>query len=458
MRHASVVVGLLALTRRALGQTHLVHVASALARELHLGLDELRALRLPVDLLEAFPYWRSGSTSGFHAPSRRFSLAAEAASLPIPAVRLHIAPSSGGAPIVLTLLGDLARRLDPSTRLVMLVDPDTDPSEIRRMARIVLRDGRPVRFVSADFGTIFARDNAMAARDARGRPVLLIPRTLRTAVDSDARPLDVRATERNLGVRVVRSSLHWHGGNILFDGTTLAVGADTVAENVTRLGLSQSEVIDILGAEFGHDVTVLGNPASGSFDDEHNRISSSGQASYHLDLDVVLFGRTRARQPTALVADLRAGLTFLPGVLARHGSDAAPCLATGRAKAFLADEYRLTARQRMPILGAYAEALASRGYRVLRVPQLQTRSTQEGPGGSLARDLVYCNVLPGLNRGRPALHYTPWEVPRLDAAAVRVFRSAGVRPVPISRTAYLASAMMDRAAGLRCFCGTLPVT
>ena len=66
-------------------------------------------------------------------------------------------------------------------------------------------------------------------------------------------------------------------------------------------------------------------------------------------------------------------------------------------------------------------------------------------------------ALPGLHRGRPAVYYTPWEVPRLDAAAVRVFRSAGVRPVPISRTAYLASAMMDRAAGLRCFCGTLPL-
>jgi hypothetical protein len=438
-----------------LGRTHLVQVASVLARELHLGLDELRALRLPVDLLESFPHWRSGSTAGFRPPARRLLLAAEAAAQPIRALRLHIAPSSGGTPIVLTLLGDLARRLDPSTRLVTFVDPDADLSEIRRMARVAVKGSRLVRFISADFGTIFARDNAMAARDARGHPVLFIPRTLRIAGDSDASPLDVRATERKLGVDVVRSGLYWHGGNILFDGITLAVGADTIAENVTRLGLSQSEVVDVFEAELGHEITVLGNPARRRFDHEHNRMRSSGQASYHLDLDVVLLGRTRARRPTALVADLRAGLTFLPGVLARHGSDASPYLASRRAMSLLATEYRLAARRQAPILAAYAEALAGRGYRVLRVPQLQTRATQEGPGGLLARDLVYCNALPGLNRGRPAVYYTPWKVPMLDAAAIRVFRSAGVRPVPISRTAYLASAMMDRAAGLRCFCGTL---
>jgi hypothetical protein len=456
VRHASTVVGLLSLTRRALGHTHLVHVASALARELHLGLDELRALRLPVDLLEAFPHWRSGSTSGFRPPSRRFALAAEGAAQPIPALRLHIAPAAGDTPIVITLLRDLEQRLDPATRLVTLIDSDTNASEIRRIARIAVKDRRRVRFVSVDFGTIFARDNAMAARDERGRPILLIPRTLRTPLESDAKPLDVRATERHLGVRVVRSRLHWHGGNILYDGATLAVGADTIAENVTRLGLSGDEVIDIFAAELGNDVTVLGNPASGRFNHAHNRIRSSGQASYHLDLDVVLLGRTRSRRPTALVADLRAGLTVLPDVLSRRRSRAsAPYLATPGARALVAAEYRLTVRQRTPILAAYAEALASRGYRVIRVPQLQTRGTQEGPGGLPGWDFVYCNVLPGLNRGRPAVHYTPWEIPRLDAAAARALRSARVRPVRISRTAYLASAMMERAAGLRCFCGTL---
>jgi len=73
------------------------------------------------------------------------------------------------------------------------------------------------------------------------------------------------------------------------------------------------------------------------------------------------------------------------------------------------------------------------------------------------QDFVYCNVLPGLNRGRESVHYTPWGVPRLDAAAERAFRSAGVRPVRVTRSGYLATAMMDQSAGLRCFCGTFPV-
>jgi hypothetical protein len=65
-------------------------------------------------------------------------------------------------------------------------------------------------------------------------------------------------------------------------------------------------------------------------------------------------------------------------------------------------------------------------------------------------------VLSGLNRGRPAVHYLPWGIAALDAEAERGLRAAGVRPVPLARTAHLAAAMMSRAAGLRCFCGAMP--
>ena len=448
-------MGLLSLAHDALGHAHLVRVAEALSRELRLGLDELRALRLPVDLLESFPHWRSASTEGFQPLPRRVALIAESADRPIPALRVHVAPYTGDTPIVLTVLAGLDRRLDPATRVVALVDPDTGAADVRKLARAAVGASRRVRFVDVDFGTIFARDNAMAAEDARGRPVLLAPRTLRTPSDSDATPLDVRAAERRLGVRVVTSRLYWQGGNVLFDGTTLAVGADTIAENVTRLGLATREVIALLAADFGHEVTVFGDPSIGRFDHARNRMRRSGQASYHLDLDVVLLGRWRARRPTAIVADLRAGLDFLPDALGRDVPNAPPYLAGARAKQLLAAEYRLTARLRSPVLESYAGVLARRGYQVIRVPQLQTRGTQSSPGGFPGRDLVYCNVLPGLQRGRPAVYYAPWGIPSLDAAAARAYRRAGVVPVPISGTPYLASAMMDGAAGLRCFCGTL---
>ena len=448
-------MGLLSTAHETLGHAHLVRVAEVLSRELHLGLDELRALRLPVDLLESFPRWRSASTEGFQPSSRRITLAPESADRPISALRVHVAPYSGDTPIVLTLLEGLDRRLDPSTRLMALVNPDTGPAEIRKLGRAAVGTSRRVRFLGIDFGTVFARDNAIAAEDARGRPVLIVPRTLRTPFDSDATPLDVRAAERHLGVRVATSRLYWQGGNVLFDGTTLAVGADTIAENVTRLGLAASEVIALLAADFGHEVTVLGDPSVGRFDHARNRMRRSGQASYHLDLDVVLLGQSRARRPTAVVADLRAGLAFLPDALRRDVPGAPPYLATARARKLLAAEYRLTARLRSPVLESYVAALTRRGYHVIRVPQLQTRGTQSSPGGFPGRDLVYCNVLPGLQRGRPAVYYAPWGIPSLDAAAAQAYRQAGVLPVAVSRTPYLASAMMDGAAGLRCFCGSL---
>jgi hypothetical protein len=50
----------------------------------------------------------------------------------------------------------------------------------------------------------------------------------------------------------------------------------------------------------------------------------------------------------------------------------------------------------------------------------------------------------------------PWGIRALDEAAEKCFRVAGVEPLPVSSTPYLANAMMQRSAGLRCFCGAMP--
>jgi hypothetical protein len=54
------------------------------------------------------------------------------------------------------------------------------------------------------------------------------------------------------------------------------------------------------------------------------------------------------------------------------------------------------------------------------------------------------------------VHYLPWDIPVLDALAERGYAEAGVKTVRVTRTAYLATEMMERAAGLRCFCGVMP--
>ena len=449
LRHASAVVGLLAWTRRALGRAHLVQVAAALHRDLGLDLDGLRALRLPVDLLEEFPRWRQGSTAGFSPRPLGLALVPDGAGHPLAALRLQLSAAWGGSAIVLGVLRELARHLHPTPRVVVLIDPETEGLPVRRRGRVT--------FARVDFGTIFARDNAVAARDGRGRGVLLVPRALRTEWNSGVEPLDARAAWRRLGLRVVRSRLYWHGGNVLFDGNSLAVGADAIAENVTRLGLTADEVVTLLAAELGREVVVLGSPRSARFDHERNRVAPSGQASYHVDLDVALLGRTGTDgRPTALVADPRRGLALLSAVLAHPAVTASPHLSAARARAVLAREYRAAAREREPMLRAYRERLERRGYRVVGVPELRLREGRNDTVGLRPLDFVYCNVLPGLNRGRPAVHYLPWGIGALDAAAERCFREAGVVPIRLARTPELASAMMRRAAGLRCFCGAMP--
>jgi len=379
-----------------------------------------------------------------------------AAARPLGAIRLQVSTAWGGTGITLGLLRDLRRRLDRAVRLIVLVDPQSDAAQLRRLAGASVGGRRRVRFVRLAFGTIYARDNAVAARDAAGRRTLLVPRSLRTVDASDTSPLDARAARRLLGMRVVRSRLYWYGGNMLFDGETLVVGADTIAENVSRLGLTETEVRTLLRAELGHEAIVLGETA-GRFDHDRNRIVASGQASYHVDLDVSLLGRTaREQRPTALVADPRLGLAHLAAVLGRRGATWLPDLSSPALRRQLAHEYRLTAAERTPVLADYRQCLAELGYRVVGVPELRTRDERDTVLTLDNVNVVYCNVLPGLNRGRPAVHYVAWGIPALDAVADRAIAAAGATPVPVARSAQLANAMMRRAAGLRCFCGAMP--
>jgi hypothetical protein len=110
----------------------------------------------------------------------------------------------------------------------------------------------------------------------------------------------------------------------------------------------------------------------------------------------------------------------------------------------------------MPALAAYRQRLAEQGYRVVGVPELRTRDDRDTVLNLDNVNVVYCNVLPGLNRGRPAVHYVAWGIPALDAAAERAVATAGAVPVAVARSPQLANAMMRRAAGLRCFCGAMP--
>ncbi len=454
LRQARAAARLIGWCRRALAKGHLVSVARALYRALGADIAELDTLGLPTDLLERFPGWRRGPAGEYRARQRALTLLAAGASRPMGRLRVHLALDSEAVPLVLPLLRGLDEQLDADSTIVAGIEPGPLAAEVRQLAGRVLAHPRRVRFAVVGSATAFARDHALAARSARGRPVLLVPRGFHPERGQARAALDERRARKAFGARIVHSALYWQGGNVLADAHHCLVGADLVRENMARLGLTRDEVLATLTAEFGLSVHVLGQVSRATFDRAGDRLGRSGQASYHIDLDVCPLGVIGRSRPVVLLGDPDLGLPFLrralahPSVRDAHGLGAA-------GQRLLAREYRRVAARRRPILAGYRRQLERLGYRVVRVPELRAEGKRRLVGVD-ALDVSYCNALPALHRGSPALYYLPCGVPALDAAAERSMRRAGVLPVRVTSFAPLARGMMRLAAGLHCFCGPLP--
>ncbi len=414
-------------------------------------------MRLPGDLLALFPRWRQGDRAGFAAPPRAMTLDAASAADPMTAVRLQLAPASGAVPLVLPLLRALDAQLDPHTQIRVMLTPGPASALVRRVARALLGPVRRVRFGTASSATAFARDHAVAGRAPDGGSVLLIPRGFRPERGKEDAPLDARRTRRALGVRIRRSRLYWQGGNILFDGHRCLVGVDLLRENMGRLGLARAEVVAILEAEFGVRVEALGELSRSHFDGTRDQLARSGQASYHIDLDVCPLGVVGERNgpPTVMLADPDLGLSVLPAVLRHpllrdwHG------LPHALGSRLLRKEYERVAAERRPKLARYRRQLERLGYRVISLPELRVDAERRLAGlGNM--DFSFANALPASHRGVPAVYFLPWGIAALDALAERQYRRAGIEPVPLSGFGPLAHGMMELAAGLHCFVGALP--
>ncbi len=360
-------------------------------------------------------------------------------------------------PLALTLLRDLLARLDPAVRFVLFVEPESDLDRLRELARAYgAWDDRRVQLLAVHSATLYSQDNARAAVDAHGFPVLLLPRAFRPELGRDDDSLSATDAERAIGARVIRSRTYWEGGNVLNDDERCLVGADTIAENRVRLGLTRDEVMRLLEADLGTAVHVLGDDTRGRYDDEQDKVAPSGQATFHIDLDVALLGQARrGRRPVALLADPARGLRLLDGVLRDRGAFARHLVPAPRLRSALTAEYEAAARERSPVLDSYRATLERLGYRVVGMPDLRLRR-EKGVFGDTRLDFTYCNVLPGLNAKRPSVHYMPWGIRSLDRAAAAQYRAAGVAPVPVSADPGVAHALMRFSAGLHCFCGPLP--
>ena len=443
-------------SRLALAHEHLVAVASHLADRVGEDLAGLETLGVPIDILQLFPDWRRGSQKGFRPPASGLRPPPAGAAEPLGTLRLQLSPAPGTIPHAFVLLRDLLRRVDPAVRFVVVVEPGADLDALRRLVREFFSPSASdrVRFAELRAITVFAQDNARPARDGSGRSVLLIPRSFSRGSTREEDELAPGEAERALGVPVVRSRLIWQGGNIVHDNHQCLVGVDTIAENMTRFGLTAGETTTLLSAELGVEVTVLGDSRRARFDHIKEAMVPSGQAAFHIDLDVALLGQFgRHRKPCALVADPIRGLDGLSAVLARHSLFTGLFVPALRAKEYIRAEYEAYARQRHPQLLGYAATLERLGYRVVGVPDLRI-DPAENVFASTNLDFGYCNVLPGLRRGRPAVHYLPWGIPVLDRAAAARFRTAGVEPVRVGTPA-VANALMRLEGGLHCVCGAL---
>jgi hypothetical protein len=456
---------LLGQWRRAVRQTlaagHLVDVAFELSVRRGWPLSIVEALGAPIDLLGCFPGWRRGSRTPFVPGSSGLRLAPSGAGVPLGTLRLQLSPTAGSIPYALRLLRDLLRTLDRTARFVVVVEPGADLEALARLTDRLHAGARlRVRFVPMRTITVFAQDNARSTRDASGRTVLLVPRAFRATDTRAEDELDPTVAEKAFGVPVRRSRLYWEGGNVVHDATAdgsrdlCFIGVDTLAENVVRLGLSNREVIGLFEAEFGMAVAPLGRAAAARFDTVEDRVAESGQASFHIDLDVAILGRFgRLRAPRALIADPARGLDFVRNVLSTRRLVEGHFLPPREIRRHLHAEYEAYAASRHPLLLEYATTLANRGYDVIGVPDLRIDPKMD-VFRRVNLDFGFCNVLPGLRRGRPSVHFFRSGIAALDADAARRMQLASVDPVPVS-TPDVASALMLLSGGLHCCCGTL---
>jgi len=313
-----------------------------------------------------------------------------------------------------------------------------------------------VRWRVGHTGTVFARDPALAARGAHGQPMMILPRPFGPSTRS-ADNLNPDKVTRLFELDTFCSSLFWEGGNIVHDSERLFVGADSIAQNMFRLGLTQSQVRALFCAEFGSEVVVLGDPRKVQFDIATRNVTRSGQAAYHIDLDVALLGKFgRKRKPRALLADVALGLDYLPALLRQRRRFVGHFLPPPQMREFIAAEYEAYAHERHPQLLGYCTTLENLGYHVIGLPDLRIDPEQNvfRMAGNL--DFLYCNAVVGRNRGRPAVHYLEFGLRALDHAVASRLRRAGLEPVRVNATTATANALMDLNGGLRCFCGRLP--
>ena len=68
----------------------------------------------------------------------------------------------------------------------------------------------------------------------------------------------------------------------------------------------------------------------------------------------------------------------------------------------------------------------------------------------------YCNVMPIAScTGRPRVYLFHYGIPALDKAADKVYRSCGLKPIPIGSDLSTAHELLLQGGGLHCLCAKM---
>lgn len=359
-----------------------------------------------------------------------FRVNAEIGSHPISSVRVHATRAEywGGRGAGSSL--DVIRQLcDVIPEASMLVS--TDGAIASEVAAACSGFRNPARItVAASPGPVsqWAQDNGKPGRNGDGSGALLVPRfasrseEFTTFVPGDTQALSALS---RAGVDVVRSPLHFQGGNLMVieeprsQERVLLIGEAEVYRNVA-LGLTADQTLEALGVEFGVDRCVV-LPA----------------VSFHIDFEVSV--RRVEDQLVALVNDTPAAARLILQV--GIGALVRSSLTSAGEKAGLSDLLpRLIPAQVLAMVGPIITRFAT-GYgqfTLALADQFSTGPTDSGVGNFqrflLALDLLAAELL---SVQRPADPYLATFLDSLvyrDQARRRLWRqleSLGLRLVRV---------------------------
>jgi methyltransferase family protein len=412
----------------------------------------LQALQIPPAIASAFPDWNNPNDFRYEPPVVGLRLTSETCQAQVTKLRLQLgqdAPVSVG----LRMLRSLLRQLPESIKFHVLVKPGFDESVTREFLESFQGyTSHRVTFFEHGHQTLFAQDNGRLAVRPDGSQSILVPGYLSTH-----RPADALVSAP---LPLIRSRLHWEGGNVLCDGHRVLIGANSVATNMRAFGLTAEQVEQAFEAEMGFPVVTLGDVQAafkGMVQGERGAAVAhavdGGQADFHIDLDCCLLGAADCGTHRVVLADPERGLNYLPEILEIDRLFQGHCVSPNLARKMFQQAAEDSVVRRGPLLDMYARALQAAGYQVCRVPDLRLISDVN----YLARTQTmfsYCNALTLRLGTRATVALLTCGVKELEAEVSRVYELQGVDVLWIGDR-LMAEDLLSMRGGLHCFCSVM---